>query len=119
MLATRLGQIDERLLSQLCSDECAESQTLDFKFCLPGKDEPSKVEFAKDVCAFANADGGEIVFGISDTQGKASGPCPIDTEPPDAAQRRLIQTVDRLIEPRIVGVQFHTVQFGNAGYILV
>jgi hypothetical protein len=43
----------------------AESQTLDFKFCLPGKDEPSKVEFAKDVCAFANADGGEIVFGES------------------------------------------------------
>ena len=31
--------------------ECAESQTLDFKFCLPGKDEPSKVEFAKDVSA--------------------------------------------------------------------
>ena len=119
MLATRLDQIDERLLSQLCSDECPESQTLDFKFSLPRKDEPGKVEFAKDVCAFANADGGEIVFGISDTQGRASAPCPIDTEPSDAAQRRLIQTIDRLIEPRIVGVQFHTVPFGKAGYILL
>jgi len=36
-----------------------------------------KAEFLKDVCAFANADGGDLIYGIDEEDGKASALTPI------------------------------------------
>ena len=70
MLTAELDRIDEALLHQICEDRVREGQ-VDFKKELPSKDERGKAEFLKDVCAFANADGGDLVYGVLDEDGRA------------------------------------------------
>jgi len=59
MLPGQINVIDESLLQAACTEQWPESQTLDFKRELPGIDDRAKQEFLKDVCAFANASGGD------------------------------------------------------------
>jgi hypothetical protein len=94
MLADRLDQIDETFPNQVCGEQCDESWTLEFKAILPKPappDDKPKQEFLKDVAALANAGGGDIVFGISEINGKAGAIVPIQeaSDPADGTRRRL------------------------------
>ena len=73
MLLQSLERIDEELLQKLCQDGCPESSTLEFKQVLPGKSDKDKREFCKDVVALANADGGDLVYGVKEEEGGAAG----------------------------------------------
>lgn len=53
MIRHDLENVDESILQQLCNERVQESLTLDFKRSAPGKDDRSKSELLKDVCAFA------------------------------------------------------------------
>lgn len=118
MLSSRIDQIDDLLLQELCRTSCPESQVLEFKRELPSISEDGRTEFAKDVCAFANADGGDIVYGINEASGCASKLNPIGQEDAEKAKRRLIQTLEARVEPRIVGLQWRTIDV-EGGYALV
>lgn len=126
MLPLSLATIDEAVLRQLCESECPESQTLEFKRELPGKQdqdksEPDKkkIELCKDVVAFANADGGHFVYGIQEKAGVANDIVPITTtESADAAERRIRHVLDARIEPKIHGLTFHKVEVAG-GYVLI
>ena len=59
VLPYSLDQINEIHLQQLLAEGWVESQTLDFKRELPGRDDKAKLELLKDVSALANRDGGE------------------------------------------------------------
>src|SRR6266403_6171171 len=109
MLADKLDQIDEILLNQVCSEKWDESSTLEFKAILPKPappDDKPKQEFLKDVAALANAGGGDIVYGISEVNGKANALLRIQeaANPVDATRRRLGQWLESGIEPRIGGL---------------
>lgn len=125
MLPYSLEELDEEKIRQLCVDECPESFTLDFKALLPKKDDESKEEFLKDICAFANADGGDLVYGVSDKGGVARSIIPLsskdakDKESADEARRRLGQILDAGVEPRLQGIQFKPVLLEEGGYVLV
>jgi hypothetical protein len=118
MLPTKLNLIDEVALQQMCDDRWSESSTLDFKLLLPLKGDDGKLEFLKDVCAFANADGGDLVFGLAEVNGAAARIVPLADELSDQAERRLRQLIDASIEPRLQGVQFRTVNVVD-GYVLI
>lgn len=66
MLPIEIAKIDEVLLTAICRERWPESQTLDFKRLLPANDEKGKQEFLKDVCAFANAGGGDLMYGVQE-----------------------------------------------------
>jgi hypothetical protein len=126
MLPLSLSNIDEAFLRQLCKDGCPESQTLDFKRELPEKNERDKIdpdkykdELCKDVAAFANADGGHLVYGIQEKAGVANDIVPISTESADAAERRIRHVLEGRIEPQIHGLTFHKIDFAGAGYVLI
>jgi hypothetical protein len=117
MLRDRLDDIDAKLLGEVCQDAWPESQTLDFKRTLPAKDD--RLDFLVDVCAMANADGGDIVYGVADAKGTASAVMPITGEHADAAMRRLGQILEAGIEPRLPRPDFHRVPLTNDAYALV
>ena len=71
MLLSNLDEISEAYLQGLCEDRATESQTLDFKRELPATDE--RRELQKDVCAFTNADGGDLVYGERQLGGESAG----------------------------------------------
>lgn len=120
MLPSKLGDIDEAFLQHVCDENWEESSKLDFKRELPNKSEGAKKEFAKDVCAMANAYGGDLIYGIEEKEGVASNLKPISfkEESPDATKQRLIQTLNGRLEPILTGVQFETVNM-EKGYILL
>jgi Putative DNA-binding domain len=72
MLIDQLASPNEAKLQELCDEGCGESVTLDFKRDLPGASDKDKQEFLKGVCTFANADGGDLVYGITEQNGAAS-----------------------------------------------
>lgn len=118
MLLEDLNSLDEAKLHKLCDEACPESNTLDFKRSLPSSSDRDKSEFLKDICAFANSEGGDLVYGIEEADGVANKLTPIATEPADTACRRLRQILDAGLEPRHSGITFHVVQVSE-GYILV
>ena len=119
MLDKELSAINEALLREACAQRFSESQTLDFKRELPAHDDRGKHEFLKDVCALANADGGDLVYGVEEKSGVAESIVPIASETADAAKRRLGQVLDARLEPRLSGTRFHEVPLSTGGYILV
>jgi hypothetical protein len=118
LLPSDLTTVDARLITELCEQSCPESQTLDFKRDLPGKDAKGRSELAKDVCAFANAKGGDLVFGILEKDGCAFRPAPITGETADAAMRRIRQTIEARVEPRLPGLDLQPVLL-EGGYVLI
>lgn len=117
VLPSSLNELSEALLRQLCDDRCSESPTLDFKAILPERDDKGRAELLKDVCAFANSEGGDLVYGIRAKDGKAEAVVPIVGETFDAASLRLGQILES-VEPRLLGHGFREVPV-LGGYVLV
>jgi len=68
-----LGKPD---VDALIADSVGESKTLEYKQELPGPKDDDKREFLADVSSFANASGGDIIYGIKvavDASGKKTG----------------------------------------------
>lgn len=117
MLLVPTSKIDESYLASLVRDRCPESDTLEFKSEPPGSSDNDKREFMKDVCAMANASGGDIIYGIEEQDGSASALKPITSEAPDAMRRRLSQVLDT-IDPRITGIEIAPISL-SVGHALV
>jgi len=118
MLSSDISRVDCQALQGLCDTRCPEGAAVDFKRELPGNADRDRHEFLKDVCALANANGGDLVYGIDEEDGCAKELRPIEVEAADVALRRLGQILDSGIEPRIPGVQFQVVPCAP-GYCLV
>jgi len=94
-------------LRSLCANKAPESITLDFKQELPGTSDADKKDFLADVCAFANANGGTFVFGISETTsedgeaGLAEELVGLDQVSRDEERRRLTEMLRSGIQPRL------------------
>ena len=119
MLPSPLPLLTEEFFVQICKERWAETQTLEFKAVLPKGDEEARQEFRKDVCAMANADGGDLVFGISEVSGCATAVLAITDATADAIKRRLQQILESKVEPRIHGIQFHACPIAAGGFVLV
>lgn len=114
MLTQNLADINADFLKEVCESHWPETHTLDFKRQPYSSDK--KYELLKDVCAFANADGGDLVLGVSDAG--ALTPISPDSERSDPLIRRLSQTIESGIEPRVPGIQFRSVEV-DGGYVLI
>ena len=116
MLLYQLDQLDESKLQFVCDDLTSETLTLEFKRELPSKE--GKLEFLKDVAAFANAEGGDLIYGIEEKSGTALRIHPIEVSSTDAEQRRVGQYLDGGVEPRITGIRFKEVSV-KGGFVLM
>ena len=81
-----------RLESLLASRE---RQTVEFKRQLP-KDDESKGQIMKTVCAFANSDGGSVIVGVDDDRVLFG----VETSMVDRLRDQLTQMVGSWVEPR-------------------
>ena len=52
----------------------AESDALDWKRALPEAKSLGSTDFSKDIAAMANSGGGMIVYGVDETEKRATGP---------------------------------------------
>lgn len=127
MINKRFEAINKTDIEALILNEVAESRTLEYKEKLPGNSDDEKKEFLSDVSAFANASGGDILYGISEqrnSDGKSTG-LPEEAKGlsdinSDAEIRRLDNILRDGIEPRMPGVQIKAVDgFADGAAIVV
>lgn len=65
MIKKNIKDIYESELLHLIDNQIIEKKTLDYKRSLPGGSDSEKKGFLADVSSFANASGGDLIFGIS------------------------------------------------------
>lgn len=115
--------IKEDISILLNNDDFRESQFLDYKrnfeFLEGDKFQKAKGkdEFRNDVCSFANADGGDLFFGISEKNGLASAIMPISIDNIDRFELDL-RNVLLSIMPSVPPVEFHFIAV-SGGYVVV
>jgi hypothetical protein len=97
-------------ITALIANEAEESVHLDFKAAgsLSKKDERKKMEIAKDVSAFANSDGGIIVYGIEEQNHKAYAISYIDGN--TYTKEWLEQVIQDNIQRKIEGLQIFPIR---------
>ena len=107
-----------------------ENQYLDYKksfsFLDITKDTPNfkeliqkeTVEFRNDICSFANADGGYIIYGISDYQGTADKLVGVVVHDPDKFELNIRNKLTPIL-PKSPQVMFRFVNIANDRYIVI
>lgn len=126
MLRLRFEDIDASDIRRLIDEKTAERKTLEYKEKLSIATGDEKVEFLSDISSFANASGGDIIFGISDERDESGRPTGIpanvialNVENPGSECGRLEQLIETGIQPRIPIVQIKAVQVPEQGTVIV
>ncbi len=113
----RLEALTEADLQTLIGQE--ERKKLEFKQSLPGNSDGERKEFLADFSSFANAVGGDLLFGVEATNGIATRICGLGQINADAAIQRLESMALSSIAPRIPGVELRAVPLAAGGPVIV
>jgi hypothetical protein len=101
MLDRSLPDLREPDFDSLVTNGVAESRSLEFKRDLPSGNDADTREFLADVTSLANAQGGDLIYGIEDRDGVATRVIGIDEIDIDATVLRLESIIRDGIEPRL------------------
>ena len=126
MIQKPIDQIEKEDIESLVTAKVSERRTLDYKAQLNVGSDAEKREFLSDVSSFANAAGGDMIFGVTDERdanGKPTGvPSSADgiaLPNPSEVILRLENLVRDGIDPRIPGIQWQQIAGFPKGPVLV
>jgi len=121
MIAKDIEQIEEEDLQALIDNSVLERRTMDYKRSLPRMTDSGKKEFLADVSSFANASGGDLIFGIiqdSET-GVPKELAGLDIGNVDQEILRLDNLIRGGINPRIPSVKIQPIALSNSKTVLI
>lgn len=114
--------IEKSDIDFLLENRVAECRTLDYKRCLPGASQRDKFHFLADVCAFANTVGGDLIYGVVESETESGLPDALlglaDIET-DSEIRRLDQMISTGIMPRIPRIRIKQIDGFDQGPIIL
>jgi hypothetical protein len=126
MIPKALDQIGKQDIDYLVAEARAERRTLEYKESLPGNGDEDKKEFLADVSSFANASGGDLLFGVVDKRDANNKPTGIPASAPGLAgvnaggeKLRLESIIRDGIAPRVPGVRVGEVPGFAQGPVLL
>ena len=100
-LSKPLEAIEESDLLALVDNQVSERKTIEYKEALPGNADGDKKEFLADVSSFANASGGDLIYGISEQSGIPVELRGLELSNVDAEILRLESCIQTGIAPRL------------------
>lgn len=118
MINKRLEQITINDLEQLVNNSVLEGKTIEYKKQLPNSSDSARKEFLADVSSFANASGGDLIFGITEENGSPKSIDGIQTENIDEEMRKYENMIRDGIEPRITFTT-HAIKLDKSKFILI
>jgi len=101
MIAKKFEEIKVEDIQNLIGNKIVEGKTIEYKQELPNNADHGKKEFLADVSSFANTAGGDLIYGISESNGLPVGMDGVELSDADAEIRRLDSILQSGIEPRI------------------
>lgn len=114
MLEKPIDELIEADVRALVARAATEGRHLEFKRDLPPRSDDGTREFLADVTAFANAQGGDLVFGVEDREGIASGVPGVQLKDVDAEILRMENLLRDAVDPRLSGVRITWIPLGNS-----
>jgi hypothetical protein len=114
-----LDAIDEADIENLKTNKVAEQKLIDYKEKLPGNSDGDKKEFLYDVSSFANASGGDLIYGIKEIASVPTDICGLSVNNLDAEIRRLESIIQSGLEPRIPGVALREIEVSTGNFIII
>lgn len=126
MIPRDFDTITQADIEALVTNAVAEGRTIEYKQQLPENGDEDKKEFLADVSSFANAGGGDIIFGVVEKRDNDNKP----TNLPEKAEglaginagaeiTRLDSIIQSGIEPRIPGCRIRSIDCFTSGPVLV
>lgn len=121
MILKELKEISISDFQSLIDNGIAEGKTIEYKQDILLDQDQDKKEFLFDVTSFANAGGGDLIFGISEDRetGLPSRIDGISISNTDELIRKIENLIRDGIAPRITGIQMRAVQLINTNYLLI
>ena len=102
MVNKYLDKIELTDLEQLQSNAVLEGKTIEYKKQLPTNSDADRKEFLADISSFANASGGDLIFGITEENGSPKSINGVEIENVDEEIRKYENIIRDGIEPKIV-----------------
>lgn len=102
MINKRLEEIELDDLNQLLSNAVSEGKTIEYKQKFPTNSDGDKKEFLADISSFANASGGDLIFGITEDKGNPKSIEGVEVENVDEEILKYENIIRDGIEPRII-----------------
>src|SRR5439155_8476554 len=96
-----LADIEESDLQVLIDNQVSERKTIEYKEALPSNADGDKKEFLADVSSFANASGGDLIYGIREQSGIPVELSGLELSDVDAEILRLENCIQTGIAPRL------------------
>jgi hypothetical protein len=100
-----INQLTEADLQELIANGVAERRDIEYKRELPGTNDEAKKEFLGDVSSFSNTIGGQIIFGIEESEGLPVALPGFVEQDFDAVKQRLESLLQTGVAPRIPGIE--------------
>src|SRR4051812_5591664 len=120
MIPKPLDKIEATDIQALVTNGDEERRTMDFKRDLPGNADKDKNELRADVTSFANASGGDLIFGVDEARGVATAVPGLPGVDADAEIRRIEAVIQSSIDPRVPGFESRAIPIpGKAPVIVV
>jgi hypothetical protein len=119
MIPKPLDQIEKADILALLRTSQEESTTLEYKSQLPGLSDSENREFRYDVTAFANTQGGDLVYGIVEKKGIPTAITGLKDFNPDGDVLRLLSILRANVNPPLQGIQPKVVEGFEGGPVLV
>ena len=122
---TKFADINEQHLKSLIDNSVSEGKSLEYKESLPGDSRDERKEFLYDVTSFANASGGDIIYGISEltTSGSNTGIAGtlsgITNVNADQEILKFEGIIRDGVEPRIIGHHFRAIRLSNGNDVII
>ena len=121
MIGKSTDKITEKDLNALIDNSVLEGKTIEYKQSLPSNSDKDKIEFLADVSSFANASGGDLIYGMIEDR-ETGNPKTIEglsIENVDREISRLDSMIRDGIKPRIIGITFQHVNLSNSKIALI
>lgn len=109
----QIEAIDASDLQVLVINQVMENRALEYKEALPGNSDDDKRELLADVSAFANASGGDLLYGIREDAGIAIEVCGLEVSDTDAEALRLQNIIRSGLDPKIPRVLIQSIPVEN------
>lgn len=106
-------------INELVTNQVRESKNIDYKRSLPEDSDRSKKEFLADVSSFANASGGDLIYGVVENRGVPSRIVGVKLKDVEGDLLRYEHMIRDGIDPRIYGVQVKALEIKKDRYVVI
>ena len=116
-----IEKITEKDLQTLIDNKVLEQKTIEYKRALPTNSDKDKKEFLADVSSFANASGGDLIYGMTEDKktGYPKSLDGLDIENDDKEILRLDNIIRDGVKPRIPSTSIRVIPLKNAKKTLI